>query len=133
MSGKASRWRSWAVDLVLLGTTGSLVALLGGCSQGTNYSNDYQRNVYASAADCARDYSPAACTPRASTSAQFLGPPYRVVGGLPSACHTSDMGAGRLQAASPRVEILRGGFGPSCRRAGSSRSGRSWRSASWGG
>jgi hypothetical protein len=130
MSGEAPRWRSRAVDLVLLGTAGSLMTLLSGCSSGsTGYSNDYRRNVYASAEDCARDYSPLSCTPRASTSTQYLGPPYRVIGGLPSACHSSDMGPGRLLVASPRVGVLRGGFGPSCRR--SSSSGRSWSRSSW--
>lgn len=132
MSGHAPRWRSRAVDLVLLGTAGSLVTLLGGCSGGsTGYSNDYHRNVYATASDCARDYSAAACMPRATTSTQYLGPPYRVIGGLPSACHSSDMGAGRLRALSPRVDVLRGGFGPSCRRASSSSGGRSWGTSSW--
>jgi hypothetical protein len=131
MSGEAPRWRSRAVNLVLLGTAGSLVTLLGGCSGGnTGYSNDYQRNVYASAEDCARDYSPLACTPRASTSTQFLGPPYRAVGGVPSACQSSDPGPGRLLVGSPRVDVLRGGFGPRCGQAGSG-GGRSWGRSSW--
>lgn len=133
MSGNVSRWRSRAVDLVLLGTAGSLATLLGGCSGGnTGYSNDYHRNVYATASDCARDYSALSCTQRATTSTQFLGPPYRVIGGIASACHSSDMGAGRLRALSPRVDVLRGGFGPSCRRTSSSSGGRSWTHSSWG-
>ena len=124
------RWRSRAVELVLLGSAGSLVTLLGGCTSNIVYSNDYQRNVYASAADCAQDYGLGSCTARIANGSQYLGPPYRVLAGIPVSCHASDPGPGRLRALSPRLEVVRGGFGPRCRQAGSSS--RSWRSSSWG-
>jgi uncharacterized protein YgiB involved in biofilm formation len=131
MSGEGPRWRSRTVDLVLLGTAGSLMTLLGGCSgSNTSYSSDYHRNVYASAEDCAKDYSAISCTPKAAGSTQYLGPPYRVIGGVPRACHSSDMGPGRNLVFSPRVDVVRGGFGPRCSQSSSS---RSWRTASWGG
>ncbi len=131
MSDGEPRWRSRAVDLVLLGTAGSLMTLLGGCSSNAVYSNDYHRNVYASAADCAKDYSVVTCTPRTANGTQYLGPAYRMLAGVPIACHSSDPGAGRLSALSPRVEVARGGFGPRCRQASSSSGGRSWRTSSW--
>lgn len=131
MNGEAApRWRSRAVNLVLLGTAGSLATLLGGCSGSTTYSNDYHRNVYASAADCARDYSPSQCTSGSTGGvSRVLGPTYRVVGGLPSACATGDPGPGRLSGglASPRTGIERGGFGPSCGRRRYTSSGRGTR------
>ncbi|MGE0699576.1 MAG: hypothetical protein AB7O57_10805 [Hyphomicrobiaceae bacterium] len=128
------RWRSKAVDLVLLGTAGSLASLLGGCSgsgPSTTYSNDYHRNVYASAADCARDYGAAVCAAKGTERfSQYLGPTYRVVSGIPAPCHSSDPGPGRLAAASPRTSVERGGFGPSCSRRSTR---RSWSTSSWGG
>ena len=41
---RRARWRSSGVDLVLLGTAGSLMTLLAGCSGGDTYSADYHRN-----------------------------------------------------------------------------------------
>lgn len=120
MSARLTRWRSRAVDLVLLGTAGSLATLLGGCSgSGMTYSSDYHRNVYASTADCARDYTLAQCTSETSAGrTRVIGPTYRVVAGLPVPCASGDAGAGRLSAAlaSPRTGIERGGFGPRCGR-----------------
>lgn len=130
MSEGAPRWRSRTVDLVLLGTAGSLMTMLGGCSSGTVFSNDYHRNVYASAADCAKDYSIGLCMLRTPNGTQYLGPAYRVIGGIPASCQSSDPGPGRLRTLSPRVEVARGGFGPRCRQSSSN---RSWHSSSWGG
>lgn len=132
MSAEAPRWRSRAVNLVLLGTAGSLATMLGGCSGGSGmtYSNDYHRNVYASAADCARDYSPLQCSAEGTPNRpRVLGPAYRMVAGLPSACATGDPGPGRLSSglASPRTGIERGGFGPSCSRRRYTSSGRGTR------
>jgi hypothetical protein len=117
MSTGRARWRSRGVELLLLGTAGSLATLLGGCSSGssTHHSSDYHRNVYRSAADCAVDYGAELCRVKGEQafSDRFVGPPYRVLSGRPSACHSSDPGPGRALA-SPRVEIQRGGFGPRC-------------------
>lgn len=122
MSRDGSRWRSRAVDLALLGTAGSLMTLLAGCSGGTTYSSDYHRNVYASAQDCARDYGAGVCASKGThRSDRFLGPAYRMISGRASACHSSDPGPGRALA-SARLTIERGGFGPSCSRRSSSRS-----------
>ena len=128
MTGNAPRWRSRTVNLVLLGTAGSLLTLLGGCSSASGtYSSDYHRNVYASAEDCAQDYSAATCSTKGeSRGNRFLGPAFRMAGGRPSPCAGSDPGPGRA-VASPRTGIERGGFGPSCSRRGfGTSSGRSW-------
>jgi len=128
MNGYGPRWRSRAVNLVLLGTAGSLATLLGGCSSGKTYSNEYHRNVYASAEDCAKDYSAAQCSTGGTNQlvGRYLGPAYRMIAGRPLACSASDPGPGRgLQSA--RLGIERGGFGPSCNRRRASRSSsRSW-------
>lgn len=127
MSGETTRWRSRAVNLVLLGTAGSLATLLGGCSSGTTWSNDYHRNVYASAADCAADYGSAVCSSKGTQQdKRFLGPAYRMIGGIASACGSGDPGPGK-GLASPRTSIERGGFGPSCSRRRYTSSGRGTR------
>ncbi len=121
--GGQRRWRSEAVPLRVLGSTGALVALgLGGCSQGS-----FHRNVYDSAADCAMDYSASQCTARAEGRATaYLGPVYRMADGVASACRSGDPGGGRTATLRRGIELVqRGGFGSTCR----SRS-RSWWSSS---
>ncbi|MDX2158722.1 MAG: hypothetical protein SFW09_19645 [Hyphomicrobiaceae bacterium] len=124
MSTRRPRWRSRGVDLVLLGTAGSLATLLTGCSgNSSSYSNDYHRNVYGSAADCAADYGETLCVQKGEPQlgSRYLGPAFRMVAGRPSACHSSDPGPGRALN-SPRIDIQRGGFGPKCSRRTSRRS-----------
>jgi len=124
-SGPRPRWRSGAVRLVLLGTAGSVAALLGGCASGPD---TFQQNVYASRADCERDYDSVRCAqgPQAGLS-RVLGPSYRVVNGRPSACTASDPGPGRNAMLSPRIGVERSGFGPRCnRRSAAGQSFRSW-------
>lgn len=127
-----SRWRSEAVNLVLVGATTTVVAAgLGGCSRDT-----FQRNVYRSAGDCAADYDMLRCQSMGQSDGpvRFLGPIYRVSGGVPSACRSSDPGGGRswrtgtplFQAKQP---VARGGFGASCPSRSTSRSS----SRFWGG
>lgn len=121
---KPRRWRSEAVPLKVLGSTGALVALgLGGCSQGT-----YHRNIYNNAADCVADYSATQCSLRADgTGRAHLGPVYRMVNGVPSACRSSDPGGGRAATLREKVEtVQRSGFGATCR----TRSRSWWSSAS---
>jgi hypothetical protein len=129
MNGQPLRRRSRSVNLVLVGVAGTAASLAGGCSGGVV---SYQRNVYNSVADCARDYSAGLCQSRGySAGTTFVGPVYRLRNGIPSACRSDDPGAGRR--GSPRIgtQIDRGGFGVSCSRRSSSRSssGRSF----WGG
>lgn len=125
MSEAPSRWRSKAVRLVVLGTAGSLAALLTGCSSGPE---SHYRNVYANQQDCERDYDVVRCTSGAQTGlTRVLGPAYRVVGGRPSSCTSSDPGPGRNGALSPRTGVERAGFGPSCSRRRTASGGRSTR------
>lgn len=133
MKPERSRWRSEGVELVLLGTAGSLMTLLSGCSGiNTTWSSDHHRNVYASEADCATDYSAAVCAAKGETQgSRFLGPGYRVIVGLPSACSSSDPGPGR-SVGSLKVGVERGGFGPRCRTSSTSSGGGRHVSA-WGG
>lgn len=128
-----TRWRSDRVKLVLLGTAGSLMTLLAGCSSGTtSWSSDNHRNVYASEADCVTDYSAALCAAKGEArGSRFLGPGYRVIGGRPIACSVNDPGPGR-SIGSPKVDVERGGFGPRCRSRSTS-SGRGGRLSAWGG
>ncbi len=132
MNVRRPRWRSEGVNLMLLGTAGSLMTLLAGCSGGnTTWSNDHHRNVYASEADCTADYAAAVCTAKGETRGnRFLGPGYRVIAGRPSPCAASDPGPGRA-IASPKVGVERGGFGPRCRSGRSSHGGS--RLSAWGG
>ena len=131
MSSKRPRWRSGGVKLVLLGTAGSLMTLLSGCSSNTTWSSDHHRNVYASEADCAVDYSAAVCAAKGEKRGErFIGPGYRVIGGRASACSSSDPGPGRSIGAQ-KVAVERGGFGPRCRT--STRSGSGHRVTAWGG
>lgn len=120
MMRRSSRWRSRSVNLKVLGTAGSLVTLLAGCSNAT-----YERNVYKDEADCGLDYALSVCSQQGvRESDRFLGPAYRVVNGRASACNSRDPGPGSVF--SRRVETvpaLRGGFGCS-RRTGWSRSSR---------
>jgi len=119
--GGGRRWRSEAVPLRVLGSTGALMALgLGGCSSAT-----YHRNTYTSAANCAADYSPVQCTsrPGAGAASVYLGPVYRMVGGVPSSCTSSDPGGGRMASLRTGSELVqRAGFGSSCRSRNRSRS-----------
>ncbi len=118
------RWRSKAVNLVVLGTAGSLATLLSGCSSD---SGTYHRNVYKNHADCVFDYRGSVCSTEVlATGPKVLGPAYRMVNGQPSACNGRDPGAGpSWNARRIGVEPARGGFG--CRRSSSaSSSGRSF-------
>jgi len=126
MSGDLVRWRSRAVDLRLLGTAGSLMTLLAGCSGAT-----YQRNVYKDTSGCTADYSATVCVQQGQQMAdRFLGPTYRVKSGQPSPCTSRDPGAGSFMSRRIGVEpTVRGGF--ACDRSSSRRrryttSGRSW-------
>jgi uncharacterized protein YgiB involved in biofilm formation len=112
-----ARWKSSAVDLRLLGTAGSLVTLLAGCSNATHH-----RNVYKGVEDCAADYTTSTCQSSGSQlTDRFLGPVYRMVRGRPSSCNSQDPGAGLLATRRIGVEqVVRGGF--ACRRSSSSRS-----------
>lgn len=115
------RWRSRSVDLRLLGTAGSLVTLLAGCSSGT-----YHRNVYNSGADCAADYSLSICNQHGSPqSDRFLGPMYRMLNGRGASCDSRDPGPGPLASRRVGVEpVVRGGFAcRNSRRSYGSRSG----------
>lgn len=107
-----SRWRSRSVDLRLLGTAGSLMTLLAGCSSAT-----FQRNVYRSVEDCAADYNQTTCHSRGQQLVnRFLGPVYRLVAGRPSSCNSSDPGAGTFASRRIGIEpVTRGGFGTACR------------------
>lgn len=120
MTNCSSRWRSRSVNLRVLGSAGSLVTLLAGCSNA-----NYERNVYKNESDCGLDYPLSVCVSQGSReSSRFLGPVYRVVNGRPSSCDSRDPGAGSL--ITPRIGVepaLRGGFGCS-RRSGWSRSTR---------
>ncbi|MFM9943563.1 MAG: hypothetical protein ACKVP7_29195 [Hyphomicrobiaceae bacterium] len=120
MTAKNGRWKSRRVDLRVLGTAGSLVTLLAGCSNAK-----FERNVYKSETDCGLDYALSVCTQQGMRQAdRFLGPAYRVVNGRPSACNSRDPGAGPLSTRRLGVEpSLRGGFGCS-RRSGWSSSNR---------
>lgn len=121
------RRRSRAVKLTLVGGTGSLAALLAGCSGG---NQTWHRNVYKSLDDCASDYSRVICASDGQAQrAAFLGPVYRMVNGRPSACRSSDRGAGPAwNSRRTGVEsVVRGGFGTSCPSRGR------WWSSSGGG
>ena len=128
MTQVRSRWRSEAVNLVLVGATTSVVATgLGGCSRVT-----YERNVYDSAARCAADYDLVRCQSQgqADGARRFLGPVYRVRAGVPSSCRSTDPGPGRTwrtgqPAYLTKQPVARGGFGVSCSQS-SSRSSRFW-------
>lgn len=127
MTGKASRWRSRSVDLRLLGTAGSLVTLLAGCSDGS-----HQRNVYNNETDCGLDYPLSTCTQRGySQGNRFFGPVYRVVNGIPKACNSQDPGGGLAPTHRVSVEPVRGGFSCSRRswwRSSGNNSGHRWTS-----
>jgi hypothetical protein len=119
MSAKGAahmRWRSSVVDLKLLGTAGSLVTLLAGCSNATHH-----RNVYKDIEDCVSDYSTATFHQYGTQQTnRFLGPVYRMANGRPSACNGQDPGAGRLGTRRIGTEqVVRGGF--ACRRGSSYR------------
>lgn len=107
-----TRWKSRSVDLRLLGTAGSLVTLLAGCSNASHH-----RNVYKGVEDCAADYTTSTCHQSGTQRAdRFLGPVFRMVGGRPSSCDSRDPGAGTL--ATRRIgteQVTRGGF--ACRRS----------------
>ena len=129
MTCKPGRWKSRSVDLRVLGTAGSLVTLLAGCSGGSN-----QRNVYNSEADCGLDYALSVCTTRGyARGGQFFGPVYRVVKGVPQSCNSQDPGPGSLPTHRVSIEPVRGGLGCSRRSSwrsgsGSSNSGYRWSS-----
>ncbi len=118
MTAMPSRWKSRTVDLRVLGTAGSLVTLLAGCSNAT-----YERNVYQSEADCGGDYALSVCARQGlQQSDRFLGPVYRVVNGRPTSCDARDPGAGPNTSRRIGVtQALRGGFG--CRSSGMGHSG----------
>jgi uncharacterized protein YgiB involved in biofilm formation len=130
MTHERTRRRSRAVDLAILGAAGGMMTALGGCSKAT-----YERNVYASMADCAADYSMATCSGKGSQGAGFfLGPIFRLEAGRPSRCDSSDPGAGPpVGSRKLRTEtVQRGGFGTGCRSSSRSRYRSSSRSY-WGG
>jgi hypothetical protein len=126
VSGTEKRWRSKAVKLALLGSTGGLMSTtLAGCSlldRGT-----YHRNVYSSFADCIADYPSFRCSPAGfGSGGHQLGPVYRMVGGVPRACNSSDPGPGSAARGgkSPRISVQsvkRGGFGTACATRSTSR------------
>ncbi len=120
MTQRSSRWRSRSVNLRVLGTAGSLVTLLAGCSNAT-----YERNVYKDDTDCGLDYPLSICSQQGTRDGnRYLGPVYRVVDGRPSSCNSRDPGPGPISSRRIGVEpALRGGFGCS-RRSGWSRSTR---------
>ncbi|HRD77019.1 MAG TPA: hypothetical protein PK264_14000 [Hyphomicrobiaceae bacterium] len=143
MNEATPRRRSTQVKLVLVGT-GSLLAVgAGGCGD----KGTFHRNVYASLEDCARDYRPDQCERGGAASlatgvvtpgAAVKGPVYRMLAGRPSACTSTDPGAGRSWngfAGAGRIgveAVPRGGFGVACRssrRTSSTHSSSSWR---WG-
>lgn len=113
------RRRSEAIRLTIIGSAGGLATLLGGCSSQTG---TWHRNVYRSIEDCAAEYSRNVCvTEGAQRPAAFVGPAYRMVGGRPSPCTSSDRGAGPTWS-TRRVsveDVTRGGFGTSCPSRGS--------------
>lgn len=125
MIDERPRWRSKAVNLVVLGTAGSLGTLLSGCSSD---SGTYHRNIYKNYADCVFDYGGSVCSTEVLNNSQkVLGPAYRMVNGRPSSCNGQDPGAGpSWNSRRVSVEPARGGFG--CRRStsSSSSSGRSF-------
>lgn len=119
---RPARRRSRAIRLTLVGGAGGLAAIVGGCSQ----SDSFHRNLYRSEADCARDYSATMCETRGAKSQDgHLGPVFRMVGGRPRACTSSDPGPGPTWN-TRRIDVQavpRGGFGTSCPSRG-----RSWSS-----
>ena len=123
------RRRSKVVKLVLVGVAGTAATMSGGCSKVS-----YQRNIYANAADCARDYSQTVCSSKGELGfGNFKGPLYRLVNGIPSACQTGDPGSGAFTSSRKiSTQVDRNGFGVSCnrRRTGT---GSSSRQSFWGG
>lgn len=118
MSDTPKRRRSRSVDLAILGTAGGAMSMLGGCSQAS-----FQRNIYRSFADCAADYTTAACSADGHQDAgTYLGPVYRIVNGRPSACRASDRGGGPVHTSRKigTLPVSRGGFGTSCPSSSSS-------------
>lgn len=96
------RWRSRSIRLVLVGATSALTA---GCSGKV-------RDEYKSFADCSLDRGTACASDGCATSrGTYLGPRYvPMTGG---------------SATSTRINVVREGFGNSCRRS-SSRTGWGW-------
>ena len=133
MTTRRSRWRSRAVNLRLLGTAGSLVTLLAGCSNATQ-----QRNVYRDSTDCAADYSSAICAQHGFLRSidRFFGPVYRMVSGRHTPCKSTEPGPGpafgtRRTGVEP---VSRFGFGASCSsRTSGTRSGGGSRHSFWSG
>jgi uncharacterized protein YgiB involved in biofilm formation len=132
MTRDRARWRSEAVSLALVGATTTAMATgLAGCGRET-----FQRNIYASEAECLADYSPAACWTGGAgreASGRYNGPVYRLSGGLPRSCKSGDPGPGRSWGAQPpkflaKQAVQRGGFGVSSVQCSSSSRSRSY----WG-
>lgn len=130
MTDVRSRWRSETVNLVLVGATTTVVAAgLGGCSRVT-----YERNVYDNIDKCIADYDVTRCLSdyQGNGVMRFRGPVYRVKGGVPSACRSTDPGPGRSWRTgrpnyAAKQPVARGGFGISCSQSSSSsRSSRFW-------
>lgn len=132
LSRPPRRRRSRAVRLTIIGSAGGLATLIGGCS---SQPGTWHRNVYGSVEDCAADYTRTVCvTEGTQRPAAFSGPAYRMVGGRPAPCTSSDRGAGPTwNTRRISVEAVdRGGFGTSCpsrsRRWGSGGGSRGWSS-----
>lgn len=114
-----ARWRSASVSLVLIGAAAGLA------SCGPSEPGYYRRNVYASKADCYRDYGPRDC--EVGYTGYYYGAHYWAFGGARPA---NDPGAGasavngRSQIATAVSDPVRGGFGATGRGYRGSVSGR---------
>ncbi len=111
---------------MLVGLTGGAMAFgLSGCG-----STHWQRNVYASFADCSADD----CMRLGRADGErYFGPVYRVRNGRPSSCNSEDRGAGYAMFYGQRkpdtIRVAKGQPGTACRGSSSS---SGWRSSRWG-
>jgi hypothetical protein len=110
------RRRSLIVTLTALGLTGTVMA-----APLIPAGKTMKRNLYATEAECERDYSPSQCQDTGSGSrsgggggggagsGRWRGPEYYADRNLPEA--RSDPGAGRTGISRSVVTSVRGGFG----------------------
>jgi hypothetical protein len=108
------RRRSWIVGLTLLGLYGTVAA-----APLFPAGRTMKRNLYASRAECERDYTPSQCEDSggghggggggSGGSGRWRGPEYNSDRSLPEA--RSDPGPGRTGISHPFTTSVRGGFG----------------------